>query len=1545
MASYELGGRADKFGNRYESRWVVNQLIRIIKEEIDSVILEVIGEEEKGVDIVVINKDGSREYHQCKGRNASNETWEIADLNNKGILQNAKGHLDRCSTSKFVLVSPAPCLMLHSFHERALNSSENSQDFYEYQIKTSGKKIINAFEYYCKCMNLDTSNTEDIIKAQNYLRRTDAYLVPDDLNEKKNILDKIEMYFIGNQQIIHNLLANYAIEENLLGHKLKYDMIIKYLQDKGILLRNLAFDDRLIPRIDFLNQEFMDTVNFIDNRFIKRIEVDKIVTAIENGDSIVIHGKAGYGKSGCIYEVLNRIRNKNIGVLALKMDKIMPEYNAKNYGDKLDLRASPIHCINELYKDSKAVIIFDQLDAIRWTNTHSSSSIEVCKEMISQVKNINLSRKEKISIIFVCRTYDYENDKSIKSLFKDNIEKNIDKEDKWVDIKIDKLELLNVKEVVGDSYYNYTKRLKEILRVPNNLYIWSQLDNDKKSNDIKSSNDLIKRWLNQIVEEFEKKGYLKIEIDNILSQMVSVMEQKGRLEIHTRLLKQSPTAINYLKSEGLINESNDKVSFVHQSFFDYFLVEDMLDEVLAREDIIEIIGDKRKQTPMKRYQMEMLLQQIQEVDFDVFVNLGHQILDSDKVRYFMKYLYIEVLSQSNEITNSLENLLDKYLVDEKYKNSFIDTVFKNHKIFIKYLISNKTINKLLGGTIEDVKLAVSLLESVKHEIPDEVVEVINPYILKNTESDLILYRCTCDEVYLDSDDMFILRMKLLKSNLCLLDRYFDFNKLFENKPKRSLELLKEIITHSSKTSKKNRADIHKAIDDDLFYEIDKIADVDGTLICEMLLPLVPEGDSIYSKNLKEWSINYGINKNAQRACMYLLKRAMSDIIKNNADKFIDLLENYKSSNSLLINEILIESSVELPMEYADNILSWIRSNDGIHLLNRTGENTDELYYTKKIIGKFTPYCSEKEFIEFEKFIYNYHEKDAVETIKYRIDTNREKDENHFIVYCHYWGEIQYSLLPYMCNERLSKKSKYLIPVLNRRFKNVYLRHEKSYGHGGFVASTISPNAHRFSDKTWIDIITNKDMEKRFTRKRRGSKWIEVEGGFYESSVELFASTFKNIAKNNPERFGNLALKLPDNIEPSYVSSIISLIGENEINDLNEEKRVPISIEKSELIINKYEGYLENKEFAKALCHAIENRSKENWSISTLNIISKLAIEHPNPDENEIVVWNDKDKTMETFDMLWTNAINNVRGCAASTIGSILWNRKDLLYIFKPAVESLVRDKNKSVRLAAIDCLCPIYNIEKEMAQKLIIDILNSDYRIATYSRCRKLVCLMYSTYKEELNLIIEKMFLSQDKDVCNMGASYVANFNIKYNELGHLLYTEKLNKNQKNGIISVAIGLFEQEKYKDKCEEILNLFLDEDNDSGDLFNGLFYDKKIDIIEDKELVHKILKGKISRRVLNYFIEYLEECNNGVLEFSEVILDLCRAVIENHKKEGENSAYRLYGVEANISNLIMSLYEKSIGIDKLNEECLDILDLMFESGVGSLRRQLSSVINDY
>ncbi len=61
----EAGGYAEKLGNRYEAHWVAYQLLRLLDEKILSVIVEPLGDDEVGTDVIVENADRTIEHHQC----------------------------------------------------------------------------------------------------------------------------------------------------------------------------------------------------------------------------------------------------------------------------------------------------------------------------------------------------------------------------------------------------------------------------------------------------------------------------------------------------------------------------------------------------------------------------------------------------------------------------------------------------------------------------------------------------------------------------------------------------------------------------------------------------------------------------------------------------------------------------------------------------------------------------------------------------------------------------------------------------------------------------------------------------------------------------------------------------------------------------------------------------------------------------------------------------------------------------------------------------------------------------------------------------------------------------------------------------------------------------------------------------------------------------------------------------------------------------------------------------------------------------------------
>ena len=140
---YEKGGRADKKGNKYEINCIVYELLKVLDGSNYSVVIEALGEDEKGTDILVTNHEGKKEHQQCKARNGSSDNWTISDLKARKIFNAWKIQLDRECDRKVALVSPMTCSFLVDLNDRANNTSGKADEFYDFQIMNSSKELQN----------------------------------------------------------------------------------------------------------------------------------------------------------------------------------------------------------------------------------------------------------------------------------------------------------------------------------------------------------------------------------------------------------------------------------------------------------------------------------------------------------------------------------------------------------------------------------------------------------------------------------------------------------------------------------------------------------------------------------------------------------------------------------------------------------------------------------------------------------------------------------------------------------------------------------------------------------------------------------------------------------------------------------------------------------------------------------------------------------------------------------------------------------------------------------------------------------------------------------------------------------------------------------------------------------------------------------------------------------------------------------------------------------------------------------------------------------
>ena len=749
---FEKGGRADKQGNRYEINCIIYELLKILNETNYSVIVEALGIDEVGTDILVTTFDGKKEHQQCKARNASKEYWDISDLKGKGIFFSWKTQLNRDNNRRVSLVSPMTCSFLFDLHNRACNTSGNAEDFYDIQIMKSSKEFRKFYKSFCKEMDLNSEKEVDVLKSIDYLKRI-FYKQISEYELEERISQNIQYLFNSEQKLVYNALLSFATAENILGKEITQSLLSDYFIKQEIILRLKEGDIRIAPRIEEINQEYRENFRALQGTLIYRDEFDDCIKSIENEKSTIISGGAGSGKSGCTEAILNYCEERKIPHIAIKLDQRIPYKNCEIWGKGLGLPSSIAHSLHCTSRNENAVIILDQLDALRWTQANSSEALAVCLELIRQVEYLNYERKKKIIIIFVCRTYDLENDNNIKSLFK----KKESSEKVWKIIKVGDFKEDVVKDIIGKNYEQLSFKLKRLLRIPSNLYIWQHLEKKEIYGDGLTTSHLIDKWFEQICRKSITMGLQQRTITETKIRIVDVLEKTGRLYVPKQILNVEEAGLDYLISSEIVVIQNDRVGFVHQSILDYFMSQRMMENYFDGQTMENIIGEKCRQTPGRRYQVQMFLQNLLEYNSEDFIIFGKEMLISDNIRYYFKYVFYEILGQIQEPDDNIIQFIIDNCENEIYGNYLLNNVIFTRKQYIT-ILRNQGVLERWYSMEEKKSIVFNLLTSIAPNLDVEDISFIERHAFSDKSDDEQFMRCFLHDITQESDEMFELRM-------------------------------------------------------------------------------------------------------------------------------------------------------------------------------------------------------------------------------------------------------------------------------------------------------------------------------------------------------------------------------------------------------------------------------------------------------------------------------------------------------------------------------------------------------------------------------------------------------------------------------------------------------------------------------------------------------------------------------------------------------------------------------------------------------------------
>lgn len=334
-------------------------------------------------------------------------------------------------------------------------------------------------------------------------------------------------------------------------------------------------------------------------------------------------------------------------------------------------------------------------------------------------------------------------------------------------------------------------------------------------------------------------------------------------------------------------------------------------------------------------------------------------------------------------------------------------------------------------------------------------------------------------------------------------------------------------------------------------------------------------------------------------------------------------------------------------------------------------------------------------------------------------------------------------------------------------------------------------------------------------------------------------------------------------------------------------------------------------------------------------LKQIALNHKNPELED--VRDSKKSALKSCKTLHEHALNCTRGHAISAMSALLWNDTTLLEQFRDTIEKLTRDENPIIRFATLYTLWPSYNIDKSWAEERIMFLYECDIRMAGFHDSKDMFFRLYPKYGKRVLKIIEQCLVSTDRDLIKLGGHTVCEFYIRKREFEQIIFDVKTkSREQMRAILRRAVMYLEISDYRELAKDIILKYKNSDIDEGCPISLIFEYKYIDTEHDKEFLKELMWSKAGHRTTYAFTRFLEENAVSVVDYADIIIALCENVLQMEKDKMREQ----WGIENDISKLIMALYDETANSERVTDKqiaarCLGLWDIMFEKQLGSVR----------
>ena len=1488
------GGPSDKAGNRYEYLWTVKCIMRVMRGEADSIHLEPAGDEGKGIEFTVYISSRP-EYHQVKRQLTGKGVWSLSELDSRGVLSNFYQRLQD-PNSRCVFTSSHAAHPLDQLGQHARDSS-SWEDFEKNFISSNG--WTNNFNQLHSRWNSPSKKD-----TYNRLKRVNVTTIDED---KLRESTEFGLEALVSERPANALSALLDFASQQVHQVLTATEIWGFLQSRGFAKQAWANDQTVADSISELNQTYLSGIQpvGIGGEVVPRAEVDLILDSFDNPSAkvVLVSGRAGVGKTAVITQTLQRIQEKDWPMLALRVDRLEPSPTPSQLGRSLGLSASPVSVLAGIADGRDCLLVIDQVDAVSHASGRNPEFFDCISAMLHQALAY-----ENIRVLSACRKFDIDNDPRIRELTKEGgIAKEIPVE------QFDEETVRTLTEKLGIDPKKLDPKQVDLLRLPIHLKLLEEAlsDVDGDATGFQTPKDLFDRFWSYKLKVMHRRVD-PTRVEGVLDRIVKTMTECQALSVPAGLLDEYEDAVSVMVSENVLVRDGQRISFFHESFFDYIFARRMISS--PDFDLVSYILEQG-QSLFIRSQVRQVLLHLRDISTkDCSRNL-EAVLTNMEVRPHIKTIVLSLLGTFDNPTGEEWDVVEP--LSETDLVSHVWAALHGSIGWFDLLDGLGVVNRWLkSGDEGTINRVLWLLTSVQKDRPDRTAELLSQFA-GSSES----WNNRLAELFIRSDiaasrGFFDFVLALINAgavdSMLYPGRGGDYfwlpvEKVVRGHPEWTCELiaayLGRLLFVASQSGDTREFPLKLKRDMTGEKVIAEAANAAPAKFVELFLSLITTiletyADRSHGPPWRDRVWGYGVialKDGLDNRLLAGLESSLCWLAINEPDRFREYASALRESQFATMQNLLLRSYASASNLFADEAIGYLLEDPkkGFPIGYVFTSSVDAV---EQLVGAITPFCSSKNFVSLEQAVLDYYP-----------EWEREADSRRW------WGVSQFRLLRNLEPSRLTEKGARRIQELRRKFEDAGPLERRGV-EGGRVTSPIpESSASKMKDDEWLGAIKHYSSD--FPSDEPGKFLVE---GAHELSELL-----QNQTREDPNRFANLVHRIPDESDPFYFEAILlGLAGPGM--DME-------TVVQACLRCHRIPGHPLGRWVTRPLVHFAGSQLPDD----ALEMVGWYATKHPDPDPVTVssdVTYYQGGQENQSYDPIMVG-INSVRGSAARSIAKLLIQDDRYLSFFEPHLKLMVKDPSDATRACVAEALLGVLRHNRDWAVELFLELCDADERLLATRLFEDFLKYAVPTHFTQLEPTLARMLKSEDEAVATAGALWVCSASLTVEEaLPLATLCPSGSKPQRLGAAEVYAANLKLSAHRSVSEEMLGkLFSDSDGEVRREAARCFYGfEGQELREYVSLIEKYIQGPAFEPGHNPLFGALEKTTANV---PYVILLACERVFELAADKTGDISTAVAGTSNAIAKLIVRVYSRTTD-PSLRSRCLDIIDKMSVFGAYGL-----------